>query len=198
MALVPPQHVASIPRSCPGGSAAPAFHIGDSVSPTGRACPRARRRPIRPADYVATSPPIPVLGRDPGPRCSRPRRTPRRRTFQGIVVLHSTAACSSRRPGPRRPRSDPGRSRPRGAPSGRARLRSSHLHRLAGRRAARRDPPARRVVRRVAPSGASEAAGVACSARTASSTGSAKTTFTATSIAPSRHSAQTELPTRRV
>ena len=94
--------------------------------------------------YVATSPPMPLLGRESGTQVFRDLdENPGDETFPGIVVRRDRQRPLLRnRAGPRRPHPCSRRAGPRPTPRTRARSRGGPLHRLTGRRAARRDPRA--------------------------------------------------------
>ena len=137
---------------------------------------------------VAATPPIPLLGRERGTQVFRDLdEHPGDETFPGSSCCGSTAGCSSP---PRRrsrtafassPKTAPRRSRrssstSRASTSSTRRAPSSSLRSTSSWRATTRRCASRASSRRCSP----------CSARTASPTGSAPTTSTATCIAPSR------------
>ena len=110
--------------------------------------------------YVATTPPIPLLGRETGTQVFRDLdEHPDDETFPGSWCFGSTAASSS--PPAKRwtTASAPSPIKTRPAPRSGARPRSGRLHRLPGRRAARTDPRVRRSAAGVASARTSEATG---------------------------------------
>ena len=109
--------------------------------------------------YVATRPPMPLLGREPGPRCSAiSTSTPPTRRSRHRRPAPRRRPLLRDRGGARGPRPRAGRGRPR-PPRARARSRGRRLRRLPGRGEGDRDPPADRGRRRHAPARAGEAAG---------------------------------------
>jgi len=108
--------------------------------------------------YVATRPPMPLLGREAGTQVFRDLdENPDDETFPGLAVLRLDGGPVLRHGrSPRRPHPWPHRGRP-APPRARARSRGSRLRRLPGRSQADRDSPARGNRRRDAASGPREA-----------------------------------------
>ena len=140
--------------------------------------------------YVATRPPMPLLGREAGTQVFRDLdEHPEDETFPGITVLRLDGGlffATAR--GARGPRAGARRASG-GAPRARPRPRGRELHRLPGRGEARRAAPSspRAAASRCGSPGPSRRSSRCC-ARTASSTGSAPGTSTATSTGRSRPS----------